>query len=167
MKMLAHDLEPAVFATLFPAVDVDVMVIDQTKDIHSCMGCFGCWVKTPSSCVIKDDFQRMGALYDRCDEVILVSNCIYGCYSPFIKNIMDRSMTWVLPFFEKRNGEMHHPVRYANRFKLTVHFYDGDLTAAERATAERLVRANAVNIDARAMAINFHENLEALKGALQ
>lgn len=166
MKVLAHDLEPAAFAELFPELGADITVIDQNKNINPCLGSFGCWVKTPSSCVLKDDFQRMGELYDKCDEMIVVSKCTYGCYSPFIKNVMDRSVTWILPLFVKRNNEMHHPRRYENRFKFTVHFYGGDISLAEKQTAEKLVKANAVNLDALKTSIHFHEGRSAMKGAI-
>ena len=164
MKVLAHDLEPAVFAGLFPGIGADVTVFDQTCDIHACVGCFGCWTKTPSTCVIKDDFRRMGALYDQCEEMIIITNCTYGCYSPFIKNVMDRSINWLLPFIVKRNGEMHHPRRYENRFKLTTYFYGEDVTEAEKHTARRLLEANKVNMDASQATFGFYNNVQELKG---
>lgn len=164
MKVLVHDLDPAVFAELFPAVDTNITVFDQTKNIHPCVGCFGCWVKTPSTCVINDDFRRMGALYDQCEEVVLITRCTYGCYSPFIKNVMDRSVNWILPFFVKRNHEMHHPVRYENRFKFTAHFYGGNITEAEKQTADKLVKANGINVDATQAVAYFYDNVRALKG---
>ena len=33
--------------------EVDVMVLRDEK-IASCLGCFGCWLKTPGECVIND-----------------------------------------------------------------------------------------------------------------
>lgn len=164
MKVLAHDLEPAVFAELFPSLDADITIFDKTKNINPCVGCFGCWTKTPSTCVIKDDCRRMGALYNECEEMILITKCTYGCYSPFIKNVMDRSITWILPFFTKRNGEMHHPIRYENRFKFTAHFYGNDITETEKQTAAKLVKANAVNMDASQTELYFYDNAQALKG---
>ena len=33
--------------------EVDVMILRNEK-IGACLGCFGCWLKTPGECVIKD-----------------------------------------------------------------------------------------------------------------
>lgn len=164
MKVLAHDLDTSVFAQLFTAFGGDIVIFDQTHKISPCAGCFGCWLKTPSTCVIKDDFRRMGALYAQCEEVILISNCAYGCYSPFIKNVLDRSINWVLPFMVTRNHEMHHPIRYENRFRFTVCFYGADITEAEKQTANKLVKANAVNFDASETTLYFFDDIRALKG---
>lgn len=163
MQFIIHDLEPDEFTGLFPEVAGDTVLLDKSKSIHPCLGCFGCWVKTPAACVIKDDFNRQGALYNQCERAVIISKCVYGCYSPFVKNVLDRSINYILPFFTKRNGEMHHPCRYDNRFSFNVHFY-GAMQPAEQATAEKLARANAVNMDSSAVSVRFYANAQAMKG---
>lgn len=166
MQFIIHDLEPGEFAKLFPEIPEDTVLLDKSKSIHPCLGCFGCWVKTPATCVIKDDFNRLGTLYSKCEQAVIISKCVYGCYSPFVKNVLDRSINYILPFFTKRNGEMHHPCRYDHQFSFNVHFYGDDIQPAEKATAEKLVRANAVNMDSSAVSVRFYENAAALKGAV-
>ena len=32
-------------------------IIKPQEPIHPCIGCFGCWVKTPGKCVIHDGYK--------------------------------------------------------------------------------------------------------------
>lgn len=147
MKLLIHDIENEQFSALFSKMGDDVTVISDNNTIHSCLGCFGCWVKTPGVCVIKDDYQRMGELLSRCDELILISRCYYGGFSPFVKNVLDRSISYILPYFTIRNQEMHHKSRYRKQIKLSAIVYSKDMTEKEKKTMEYLVTANALNMN--------------------
>ena len=64
-------------------------------------------------------------------------------------------------FFEIRNGEMHHGERYHNHLKISAVFY-GSLTEAEKRTAESLVKANAVNLNAELGKVHFMKDMEAV-----
>ncbi len=118
-------------------------------EINPCMGCFGCWVKTPGRCVIKkdcaNDTAREVALSDA---VILLSRVTYGGYSPDIKAMIDRIIQNVLPYFELIDGEMHHVKRYSHTFKL-ISFGYGDTTEAEAATFAKLTHRNAINFHSK------------------
>lgn len=153
MRLLIHDLPAEQFNLQFPdmikdmeilADDLQIIADDET--INKCMGCFGCWVKTPGVCVIKDKYQNMGELFSKSDEVIIISKCFYWGFSPFVKNVMDRSIAYVLPFFETRNGEMHHKSRYDHRLVMKVWLYGENITDEEKQTAEALIKANAINL---------------------
>ncbi|WP_438435186.1 flavodoxin family protein [Gorillibacterium sp. sgz500922] len=161
MKLIVHDLAITDTAPWLGDLPADAEVIANTGGIRACTGCFGCWVRTPGRCVLKDGYQHMGEKLAACDELVIVSRCVYGSYSPFVRNILDRSISYVLPYFVSRNGETHHRNRYDHRFKLSVHFYGDDLTEAERTTARRLVEANAVNLYADVAQIEFHETAQA------
>lgn len=89
-------------------------IIYDNGKIRHCIGCFGCWVKTPGKCVINDGYENTGELMSKCDEIILVSKCTYGGFSPFVKNVLDRAISYISPHFVIRNGEMHHKRRYKN-----------------------------------------------------
>ena len=97
-------------------------VINNDGNLHHCIGCFGCWIKTPGKCVIKDNYSNMGQLLSRCDELILISKSTYGGFSPFIKNVLDRSISYISPNFVTRNGEMHHKRRYDNVISISAYF---------------------------------------------
>ncbi len=146
--------------------NTDRQVITNDAPIHHCIGCFGCWIKTPGKCVINDSYQNMGTLLSRCDQLIIVSKCTYGGYSPFIKNIFDRSIPYISPYFEMRNGEMHHQRRYDNVINITAYFYGDDITESEKATAQSLVTANAINLDGKVDKVLFYHCADEVKEAL-
>lgn len=160
MKLLIHDLEVEQFNNLFPKLSDDVTVISDNKTIHSCVGCFDCWVKTPGTCIIKDDYQNMGELFSRCNELVIISRCYYGGYSPFVKNVLDRSISYILPYFTIRNKEMHHKSRYLKPIKISSIVYSKDITEKEMNTMESLVAANAINFNQKDYKVIFCESPE-------
>lgn len=166
MKLLIHDLEDGVFRILLPLSPdrKDIAVISDDGTIFPCIGCFGCWIKTPASCVIRDQYGDMGALLSRCGELIIISRCVYGSYSPFVKNVLDRTLSYLLPDFVIRGGETRHKMRYNHSFSIQAWFYGEDLTESERNAAQRLVRANAANIGAVVRRVSFVQALSELRG---
>ena len=44
--------------------------------IANCIGCFGCWVKTPGKCVLRDDAVKVYPIIAKSDNVIYVSKII-------------------------------------------------------------------------------------------
>lgn len=124
-----------------------------------CIGCFGCWLKTPGICVIRDDFRNMGKKLSEADELLIISKATFGSYSSAVKNVLDRSISYVLPFFEIRNGEMHHGERYHNNLKISSVIY-GEMTEEEKNTCRKLVKANAINLNAKLGKVSFVEKVE-------
>ena len=78
----------------------------------NCQGCFGCWVKTPGTCVIPDDGREVAASMIRSDMVVLLTPVTLGGYSSILKKAMDRIIPLLSPFFVKIHGEVHHKRRY-------------------------------------------------------
>ncbi len=162
MRLMITDIkEPAAEQT------AELRVITDDGTIRPCIGCFGCWVKTPGRCVIKDGYETTGELLGKCSELILVSRCTYGGFSPFVKNVLDRSISYISPHFVMRNGEMHHKRRYLNRIDLSAYFYGENITEAEKETAQSLLMANALNFDAQVDKILFFGTAEEARGALK
>lgn len=92
--------------------EVNVMVLREEK-IASCLGCFGCWLKTPGECVIHDAGSDLPRKVIQSDFVFLLTPVIFGMYSSELKKALDRFPCPVLlPFFKKINGEIHHAPRY-------------------------------------------------------
>jgi len=163
MKLLIHDLESKDFKKIFPNQLDDTMVISDDGTIHHCIGCFGCWIKTPAACVIRDKYGDMGEYLSKCQEVILISKCCYGGFSPFVKNVLDRSISYIHPYFVIRNGEMHHRRRYKNRMDMRVWFYGENITEKEKQTSEKLVKANSINLDCHVSSISFVNRIEKME----
>lgn len=164
MKLLIHDLGENDFSSIFPKLDDSIKVISDDGTIHNCIGCFGCWIKTPASCVIHDKYSDMGELLSKCDTLIIISKCYYGGFSPFVKNVLDRSISYCHPYFVIRNGEMHHRRRYENHFNLQVTFYGENIAENEKQTAKKLIEANSINLDCNDCSVSFVESIADMGG---
>lgn len=130
-----------------------------------CVGCFGCWVRTPGQCVIHDGLEETGPRLGGADKLILISRCCYGSLSPAVKKVLDRSISYVHPYFEIRHGTMHHARRYSNRLRLRAFLY-GPCTEAEQKTAAGLLAANALNLNAVLEKVCFSPDGEAVREVL-
>jgi multimeric flavodoxin WrbA len=147
MKLLIHDLEESKINKLLDNNSNDITVISDNGKINPCICCFGCWIKTPGQCVIKDGYENMGVMLSKCNQMIIISKCVYGSYSPFVKNVLDRIVCpYQLPFFKTINGQTRHPKRYNNSYSLSVYFY-GEITEQEKETAKKVVKAYHENVN--------------------
>ncbi len=159
MDLVIHDLPPEKWARL--ASDyAGWTVVSEDGPVRPCIGCFGCWNRTPGVCVQKDGYENMGELVHRAGEVHVISRYTYGGFSGFVKGVFDRSLGYVLPHFEVVQGETHHKKRYEEDKPFTFFFYGPALTAAEKESARRYVRAVCANFRARVEAVEFREEAE-------
>lgn len=63
--------------------------IDLSKlQIANCIGCFGCWTKTPGRCVIRDDAVKVYPLIAANERILYVSRVRYGGYDTVMKTIL-------------------------------------------------------------------------------
>jgi len=95
------------------AEGVEPQLIDLTQyKIKPCLGCFGCWTKTPGKCIQQDD---MAALLPKISDTDLViyAQPLYVFSVPGIaKNFLDRLLPRLQPFLvENAAGETRHPLR--------------------------------------------------------
>jgi len=158
MTLLIHDLEKSNEFLLKNNGD-DITVISDDGKINPCICCFGCWIKTPGQCVIKDGYENLGLLLSKCSQMIIISKCFYGSYSPFVKNVLDRTVCpYQLPYLKTINGETRHPKRYKNNYTTTVYFY-GKITEPEKETAQKVVKAYRKNVN-----VYFYGTVEEIKG---
>jgi multimeric flavodoxin WrbA len=165
-RILVHDLGQKDFQKQFSHLDEDTMVLSKEKPITQCVGCFGCWIKTPSTCVMKDGYQDHGKNLGHAEEFIVISKCTYGGFSPFVKNVIDKSPTSLLPFFTIRNGEVHHTPRTKHPIRIIAHFYSDDISDEEKQTAIKLVKANEINLVASQSEVHFYASSSDIKGDL-
>jgi multimeric flavodoxin WrbA len=87
---------------------VEVFNLKKIK-IADCVGCFGCWIKTPGQCVIDDKEREITSKLAVADLKVYITPIVFGGYSYELKKALDRQLCNILPFFKKFNGEIHHP----------------------------------------------------------
>jgi multimeric flavodoxin WrbA len=126
--------------------------------INPCRGCFGCWIRTPGTCLARDDMDRIMPHLAGADWVVWITPIAYGGYGYHLKKVADRSIPILLPFFVRVGGEIHHPLRYpGGERRLTVL---GVLPAPDP-ESERifhgLAERNAINMHARPASIVLYE----------
>ena len=156
MNLLIHDLNEKEWEKI--SADYEGWkVISPDENIHPCMGCFGCWTKTPGECVIKDGFDHMSDLIHNAGEVVIISKYTYGGFSSFVKNVLDRSLGYLLPYFRIVKGEMHHKPRYPEKKPVTFIFHGNNLSDDEKKAAEKYVTAVCVNLNGILKEIRFED----------
>ena len=177
MQVVIHDMNREEFQKIYEKLKVEVIekkikksknwienneeevkIISDENKIKNCTGCFCCWIKNPGRCILKDGYENLAELYSKAEKITIISKCCYGTYSPFVKNVLDRSIPYLLPFFKLKNNEMHHTIRYKRKLFLEVYFYGNDLTELEKNTAEKTVKANCVNLNVKKFNVSFLEN---------
>jgi len=125
------------------------------RKVAPCVEDFGCWIRKPGQCLIKDDAQEITRAFLTCDLVVFLTPVTFGGYSSELKKVLDRSICFALPYFEGVGGETHHPTRYD---RIPAMFYVGtETTPDEQAESvfRELVRRNALNMRPRAYRVSF------------
>lgn len=156
MNLVIHDLTEEEWSKVASKYE-GWKVISDNQTIKPCIGCFGCWVKSPGECVIKDGYDQMGALIHHADEVVVISRYTYGGLSSFVKNVFDRSIAWVSPYFEVYEGEMHHKKRYPEEKPMSFIFRGYGLTKEDQDKARGYLEAACRNFHATIKSVMFEE----------
>ena len=112
--------------------------------IANCVGCFGCWVKTPGRCVIRDEATKVYPLIAESRRVLYVSRIHYGSYDIPMKTMLERAIPIQQAFIRLYNGETHHVQRRVNEKEAVIVAYDS--TSEEQEIFRRLVARNANNM---------------------
>jgi len=82
------------------------------ENIATCVGCFGCWLKTPGECIIKDKGPEIAKKIVQSDLRVYITPITFGGYSYQLKKMIDRLLPTTTPFFKIIKGEIHHVPRY-------------------------------------------------------
>jgi len=83
--------------------------------INPCHGGFICWLKTPGECWQKDDMQMLYPKLSEADIYVFGTPVYVDGVSGPMKNLLDRIIPLVQPFFELRDGHCRHLVREGYR----------------------------------------------------
>jgi hypothetical protein len=165
-SLILHDLDIQTAESLLCDVP-NAQVFSARRKMAKCIGCFGCWLRTPGLCIMHDGAQFLGGQIACCDEFIIISKNFYGGFSKEIKNALDRSISFVLPFFEIRNREQHHQARYSKRGKIKACIYcSSEVSDADKAILAEITKANCINMNKSNYETVFVNDVQELKGAL-
>ncbi|WP_101772746.1 flavodoxin family protein [Peptostreptococcus faecalis] len=142
-------------SVIFPE---NVTVVD-SKDIKPCMGCVGCWVKTPGTCVIPDKAQKYGAKLTEFDSVTLISEVCFLGFSYQIKRLLDRGVPYLDVFMMQRGDDIRHKKRYEHAFKVNFVFY-GNCTPKQKEEIISLASDICINYFVEDHTVTFVPDLE-------
>ncbi len=79
-------------------------------DIKPCLGCFGCWIKTPGKCVQRDDMAALLPKLRGADVWIFATPVYFDAVSGPLKNLIDRMTPFLRLYAELRDGHSRHLV---------------------------------------------------------
>lgn len=87
------------------------LVYTRTLNINPCMGDFHCWFKTPGACFQEDDMAQIIEKL-KATEIWVLAMPVYcdGVPGP-VKNLMDRMIPMIEPYFEISDDHCRHPRR--------------------------------------------------------
>lgn len=130
-----------------------------------CQGCFGCWTKHPAECFMKDKLQQVCRTVGKADVLTIVTENLYGSYSPNVKAVLDRSIGLSTPLSTWRGKQMHHTLRYGKHRLFRVIVY-GDITEQEREAFILMAKRNAINYGYEESEVIFLTDTADLEDAL-
>jgi multimeric flavodoxin WrbA len=99
--------------------------------LRYCIGCWGCWVKTPGQCASRDASLEMDRAVINSDFVLWAAPLKMGFPSELLKRACDKFLPLLHPYAVVDQGEAHHLKRYARYPRL------GLLVEKEADTNER------------------------------
>ncbi len=85
----------------------------RTMPLRYCVGCWGCWVKTPGECVSRDASLEMDRAVINADFVVWAAPLKMGFPSALLKMANDKHLPLIHPYIVVDHGEAHHLKRYA------------------------------------------------------
>ena len=165
--LVLHDLQPEIIAKLFPGDENTIFFCASRKMAH-CKGFYDCWLKDPGVCALRDGVDNLGREIAKCGTLIIISKSLYGGLGIDIKNALDRSISFVLPFFKVRDKETHHQTRYSNEGKIQAYIYNADeLQQADREAVDSAIRAIGLNVDKQSSETVFLGDINELGEVLR
>jgi len=130
-------------------------------DIAPCVGCFGCWIKTPGVCVIDDAGRDVAKAIVRSDLVIYLTPIQFGGYSYELKKALDRSIPIISPMFKRVHGEVHHKKRYDNYPDVLALGWLEKLTEEDETLFQSVVQRNGINMHASKVRFDIFKTSES------
>ncbi len=119
-------------------------------DIAYCVGCWGCWVKTPGECVAQDASADVCRAVINSELTLFASPLRMGFVSALLKKTMDKMIPIIHPYIVVDQGEAHHRTRYARYPLLALLLEQGaDADAEDVAITTDILSRTALNMKSR------------------
>ncbi len=83
--------------------------------VNPCQGDLFCWLRTPGKCIHKDDMEMLLPKLARADIWVFATPVYFDGISGAMKNLLERMLPLVEPFYELRDGHCRHPRRAGNK----------------------------------------------------
>ena len=80
--------------------------------LHYCIGCWGCWVKTPGECIARDASLEMDRAVIQSDFTLWAAPLKMGFPAALLKMAMDKHLALIHPYMVVDHMEAHHRSRY-------------------------------------------------------
>lgn len=100
-------------------------------DLQRCTGCFGCWIKTPGLCTVKDESTELCRRILAAELLIHCSPLVMGFVSPLLRRANEKLIPDILPYFTIRDRAIHHIGRYSKYPELGLVYLPEPDTDAE------------------------------------
>ncbi|GFI21404.1 hypothetical protein IMSAGC011_00173 [Lachnospiraceae bacterium] len=144
MKVIVHDLQEKSWQALGMKL--------QEKDIVIGEG-------------IEATERDIGKLIGGCRQLVLISRCVYGGFSPYIQSVLNKCRRHFGPLLEIRHGQTHYQVHNGNKneFGMVCCFYGDQITDREEESARIQSVSDGISLQARGVKIVFFNTIDALR----
>jgi multimeric flavodoxin WrbA len=93
--------------------EIEKVYIKKLK-INQCIGCFTCWVKTPGTCVFKDDMLPISEKLEGAEIWVFATPIYTDTMTSYMKILLERFLPRAQPYMEKYENRTRHPLRYSD-----------------------------------------------------
>ena len=94
------------------------------RNLHPCVGCNACWLKTPGVCAIQDGYEELLKAYLDCDATVFLAGTALNFVDYRMKNVVDRLLPLATMYVHIVDGQCRHVPRYDKQFQFGL-LYDG------------------------------------------
>ena len=132
--------------------------------LRYCIGCWGCWVKTPGQCVTRDASLEMDRAVINSDFTLWAAPLKMGFPSALLKMAIDKHLPLIHPYTVVDHGESHHLKRYARYPRLGLLLEkDPSTDASDLQIVSAIFSRTALNFKTR---LEFSSTTDAPPGEL-
>ncbi len=109
--------------------------------------------------------EDISGLMGSCSQLVLISRCVYGGFSPFVQGVLEKFRKHFGPFLELRYGQTRYKVKSANKntFGMVCFFYGDNITPREEQSARILSVSDGISLQARGVKIAFYDTVDKIR----